>query len=168
MTQYPSYTGPDEPIAATGPVGPAPKSTALAVRLMQVLAALSLVSLVVSLLSRDSLRTSIRQNQPTLNQDRLNTAVNVGTAFAVVLGIVFIVLYLLLANQVAKGKNWARIVTVVLAALSVLSTLSAIAQPSPAISKALAVLTALVNIALLVLLFRPDSRAFFAPSPTRG
>jgi len=162
MTQYPSYTGPDEPVAATGPVGPAPKSTALAVRLMQVLAALSLVSLVVSLLSRDSLRTSIRQNQPTLNQDRLNTAVNVGIAFAVVLGIVFIVLYLLLANQVAKGKNWARIVTVVLAALSVLSTLSAIAQPGPAISKALAVLTALVNVALLVLLFRPDSRAFFA------
>lgn len=34
----------------------------------------------------------------------------------------FLVLYVLLAMQVAKGKQWARIVTLVLAALGVLLT----------------------------------------------
>ncbi len=162
MTQYPSYTGSEEPLAATGPVGPAPKSTDLAAKLMLVLAALSLIGLVVSLLSRDQLEDSIRQGTPSLTASELDTAVTVGITFAVVLGIVFTILYVLLASQVRKGKNWARTVTIILAALSVLSTLSALVQDGPASSKALSVLSALINIALIVLLLRPDSKAFFA------
>jgi hypothetical protein len=44
-------------------------------------------------------------------------AVAIGVAF----GVIFIVLYVLLALQVQKGKNWARIITWILAAFGVLT-----------------------------------------------
>lgn len=163
MTQsYPSYTGPEEPLAG-GPTGPAPQSTALAVRLMYLLAALSVVGLVVTLATRSSLESAIRTRSPNLSAGQVHTALDVGIAFAVVVGVVFLVLYTLLARQVGRGRNWARVVTVVLAALSVLSTLSALVQPGATASKALSVVSLLVNLALVYLLaVRADSRAYFA------
>lgn len=161
--QYPSYSGADDTLGAPGPVGAAPRSTALAVRLMYVQVALSVIGLIVTLLSRDSLRSSITSRNTTLSPSALDTTVTATLVFLVVVNIVFVVLYLLLSRQVARGKNWARVVTVVLAALSVLSGLSALAQSGVAGSRILSVVGALVAIGLIFLLmFRPDSKAFFA------
>ena len=161
--QYPSYSGPDESLGAPAPVGPAPKSTALAVRLMYVQAALSVIGLVVTLVSQGSLRSSITARNTTLSSSDLDTAVTVALVLAVVVNLAFVVLYLLLSRQVAKGRNWARIVTVVLAAFSVLGGLSALAQSGVGLSRVLSVIGGIVGVALIVLLmFRPDSKAFFA------
>jgi len=161
--QYPSYSGPDESLGAPAPAGSAPRSTALAVRLMYLQVALSVVGLIVTLVSRDSLRSSISSRNTTLSQSGLDTAVTAGIIVAVVVNLAFIVLYLLLSRQVARGRNWARIVTVVLAAFSLLGGLTALAQSGVAVSRVLSVLSALIAVGLIVLLmFRPDSKAFFA------
>lgn len=161
--QYPSYSGPDESLGAPAPVGPAPRSTALAIRLMYVQVALSLLGLVITLLFRDDLKTSLRNASPSSSQATLDTLLTTTIVIAVVVNLVFIVLYLLLSRQVAKGKNWARIITVVLAALSVLGALSALGQDGVGLSRVLSVIGGIVGVALIVLLmFRPDSKAFFA------
>lgn len=161
--QYPSYSGPDESLGAPGPVGPAPRSTALAVRLMYVQVALSVIGLIITLTSQDSLRASIRVRNTTASASQLDSLVTIGLIVGVVINIVFVVLYLLLSRQVGRGRNWARVVTVVLAAFSVLGGLSALAQSGVALSRVLSVLGALVAVGLIVLLvLRPDSKAFFA------
>jgi hypothetical protein len=71
------------------------------------------------------------------------------------------VLYILLALQVGKGKNWARIVTWVLASLGVLSGLAALAQPEPALSRILSIIGLLVDIAIIVLLAQRPSNEYF-------
>lgn len=129
---------------------------------MVVLAALSLIGLIVSLLNRDALASSFRTSSRNLSPSGVDNAVNAAIAVSVVLGIIFIVLYLLLARQLSRGKNWARVVTLVLAALSLLSTLSALVQTRTGSGKVLSVISALVNVALIVLLLRPDSKAYFA------
>jgi len=147
--QYPSYSAPDESLGAPAPVGAAPKSTALAVKLMYAQAALAVIGLIITLAFRNDLRSSLRTASPNLAPSGLDNALTAATIIAVVVNVAFVILYLLLARQVAKGRNWARIVTVVLAALSVLGALSALGQSGV--------------VALIVLLmFRPDSKAFFA------
>lgn len=164
MTQpYQPYSGSDEPVGRTGPVGPAPRSTALAVNLMFLQVALSVISILTALFDEGSFETGIRNSSPDLSQSDLDTRVTTARVTVVVVGVVLIVLYVLLALQVRKGKNWARIVTVVLAALSVLSALNALAGSAPLLSKLVSLVSGVIAVALIVLLmFRPDSKAFFA------
>ncbi len=113
---------PGEP--APGPVsaGPAPSSVVNAVRLMFVNVALGVLGLIVLFATKDTLKKDILKHHHSYSASKLDDTVNSAVAIGVVIGIIFIVLYVLLALQVGKGKNWARIVTWVLAGLGVLST----------------------------------------------
>src|SRR5690349_9647456 len=95
----------------------APSTVRNAVRVMFVLAALGLIGLIIVFANKDALRTAIRDANPGYDTTQLDNAVNVGVTIGAVIGVVLIVLYVLLALQVRKGKNWARIVTWVLAGL---------------------------------------------------
>lgn len=149
--------------APLGPVtrGPAPAPITAAVRAMLVRAALGLIALFLVFATKSSMRDQIAKRSPSLTKAQIDTAVTVGVAFVVILGTVFIVLYVVLALQVAKGKNWARITTFVLAGLGVLGTVLSLLQPAPVLSRLVSLITGVLDIAIIVLLARRPSGEYF-------
>jgi len=154
MTDQPYTGGPDAPTPAA--VDPAPVKTA--VTLMFARAALTILGFLVGLTQQDALRTAVRKANPNVDVD---AAVKTALTVTIVLGIIFVVLYILLALQVRKGRNWARIVTWVVAGLGVLGGLASLAGTGTAIGKVLAVVVLVLDIAIIALLARPAASAYF-------
>ena len=97
------YGAPMQPAgygAPPPPVGPAPSSVVNATRLMFVSAALGVIGLIVLLASKNSLRDQVAKKNPEYDAHKLDTVVNAAVAVGIVLGVIFIVLYVLLALQV--------------------------------------------------------------------
>lgn len=148
------------------PVGPkdprtAPPTVRRAVVIMFVLAALSLLGLIIVVADKSALRKAIEDANTSYDSQQINDAVNAAVTIAVVIGLILIVLYLLLALQVRKGKNWARIVTWVFAGLGVLGSLSTLAQPQAALSKVIAAVQLVLDVVLIVLLAMRASNEYF-------
>jgi hypothetical protein len=170
-----SHGSPD-PWADPGTIGPAPggplppedhaasppPSVRLAVRLMWVGAAISLIGIVVMFLLRDELRDQIEEAEPTLTADQVDTSVAVGLTVMGLVGVVIVALWIWMATANGQGKAWARTVATVLGVLNVLFTLLSFVggQFTP-----LGALLNLLNIALavviLVMLYRPDANRFY-------
>lgn len=151
------WRGPQE----QGPrTAPAPVLTA--VRLMFARAALSLLGLLALLATKSTLKEQILKSKPTVSGSQIDTLLSAAIGIGVVVGLVFIVLYVLLALQVRKGKNWARIVTWVLAGLGVLSALTSLAQPEPLLTRILSLIGAVIDVAVIVLLAQRPSSAYFS------
>ena len=150
------------PAPQPGPVsrGEAPSSVINAVRLMYVSAALGILGMILLFVTKDELKKSIQENDAKLSGTELDNAVNGVLAIAVVLAIIFTVLWLVLANFVQKGKNWARIVTWILAAIGVLSVLGSFGQPP--LNVVLAIIGGVINIAIIVLLALKPSSEYFS------
>ena len=105
-----------------------PSSLLTAVRLMYVGAALSAIFLILGLTQADSLRDQIADNQPELTADELDVAVAVGTAFAVIIGLISVGLWIWMAVMNRKGRSWARVVATVLGGLNIVFTLIGLTQ----------------------------------------
>jgi hypothetical protein len=93
-------------------------------------------------------------------------AIAVGSAIgaAVVGGLIaiaFAVLTIVFARKMRNGRNWARIVLLVFAALHVLGLLGLIAGTTPILSALLSVLVAVAAAVAAVLSFLPESSAWF-------
>lgn len=156
----PQYSGGyGEPAAAAGP---APKEVIRATLLMFAQAALGLIGLIISFADSGGVKDSIRKGDPSLTADKVDSAYTVGLVFALIIGLVFAALYVLLALQMRKGKNWARIVTLVIAGLSILFGLLGLGASAPAISRVISVVGLLLNIAIFVLLMLRPAREYFA------
>lgn len=154
MTYQPYSGGDDAPAPMTSDPGP----VRTAVNLMFVRAALTVVGFLLGLTQQDALRTALRKSNPNVDVD---AAVRTGIIIGTVVGIILVVLYILLALQVRKGKNWARIVTWVLAGLAVVAGLAGLAGTAITLSKLVAVVTLILDIAIIVLLARPAASAYF-------
>ncbi len=154
MTDQPHTGGPEALTPAA--VDPAPVKTA--VNLMFARAAFTILGFLVSLTQQDALRTAVHKASPNVDVD---AAVTTALTVSIVLGVIFVVLYILLALQVRKGRNWARIVTWVVAGLAVLGGLASLAGTGTAIGKVLAVVVLVLDIAIIVLLARPAASVYF-------
>lgn len=162
----PRYTPmPGEP--PHGPIlrGAAPPPVLNAVRLMFVSAALGVLGLIVLLATKDTLKEEILKHNRDFSAHKLDDAVNLAVAVGIVVGLIFIVLYVLIALQVRNGKNWARIVTWILAGLGVLSALTSLTQPEPALSRALTLVGGVIDLAIIVLLAQRPSNQYFRSAP---
>lgn len=158
---------PDPWGAAPPPVPQAaerPASVERAYLLMLVRAGLSAISILVSVITVSDLRQQLRNAGYGDFSDVARTAIT----FAVVIGAVFIVLYVLLALQVRKGKNWARITTFVIAGLGVLGALTSAAGHATGPSQAISIITGLVDLAIIVLLASRTSTPWFRRSSPYG
>lgn len=147
--------------APAGPVNP-PKEVMRAVQLMFARVALGVLSTILAFASADSIKDSIRENDPNLTASEVDSAFAVAIGITIFFGLVFAALYVLLAIQVRKGKNWARIVTWVLAGLGVLGGLLALLGDGTGLEKGLGLIVLLVDIAIIVLLAMKPSNEFFA------
>jgi len=143
------------------PVGPAPMPVTRAVQLMFVGAALSVIGLIVTLASTDAIRDQVREDNP--NAADVDAIVNTTIAFSVIVGVISTALWIWLALMVRKGKNWARIVTWVLAGIGVLFTVLGLLNPVNGLNLTLTIIGGLLDLAIIVLLATRQSNEFFKP-----
>jgi hypothetical protein len=153
---YPSSGKPVEPER------PAPPQSVLnAVKLMYVGAAISTVSLVISLLDIGGTKAAIRRARPTLSTAQVNQLDTFIITLAIVSGVVGVALWLWMARANSQGRNWARILSTVLFGLATLDLYGVVAQPKTLLGLIFPVLTWLVGLGAVIFLWRKESTEFF-------
>jgi len=158
MTNYPQYpagSGPEPPMNQ-GPTGPRPASVDMAVKLIWVAVALTVVSTLLSFLYLDDAVASAVESDTTgtLTEDGARTAVIVVTVLALAIGVG---LYAMLAFFIGKGKNWARIVYTVLAVIFLVLGILGLGGDQPAVSMLLGVVQIAITVATLFFLWKRES-----------
>jgi hypothetical protein len=146
---------------------PAPPSVANAVKLMYAGAAVSTVSLIVSLADISGTKSAIRKARPNLTAAQVSQLNTFIISLAVVSGLIGIGLWLWMAWANNQGKNWARILSTVLFCLATLDLVGVFSEPKTVFGLLFPVLTWLVGVGAVFLLWRPDSSAFFKPQGLR-
>ena len=158
VQRYPSS---DKPLEEERP--PAPQPVQNAVKLMYVGAAVSTVSLIVSLASIGGTKDAIKKARPSLTATQVNQLNTFIIALAVVSGVIGVGLWLWMARANGQGKNWARILSTVLFGLATLDLFGVLSQPKTLLGLVFPVLIWLVGLGAVVLLWRGESTEFFKP-----
>ncbi len=130
-------------------------------------AAVSTVSLIISLADIGGSKAAIRKARPSLSAAQVNQLNTFIITLAIVSGLVGIGLWLWMARANGRGKNWARIVSTVLFCLATLDLIGVFSEPKTALSLIFPILTWLVGLGAICLLWRPESTAFFKPQGLR-
>ena len=158
---YQPYPSTGKPVEPERP--PAPPSVLNAVKLMYAGAAVSTVSLVISLVNISGTKAAIRKARPTLSAAQVNQLNTFIITLAIVSGIIGVGLWLWMAKANGQGRNWARILSSVLFGLATLDMFGVLSQPKTLLGLVFPVLTWLIGLGAVILLWRPDSSAFFKP-----
>jgi hypothetical protein len=153
--------GGEMPPESGRPAPPRPVRTA--VLLMYVGAALTAISLIVTVATLHTIETAIQNNSTYTAQQAHQLAVAAVVEYVVTLG-----LWLLMAWANRAGQNWARIVATVLFGLNTLGLLLNVFRGSASISVLFAVLVWLVGLGAVVLLWRKESSQYFAARRIRS
>jgi hypothetical protein len=162
VQRYPSSGNPVEPERL-----PAPPPVMNAVKLMYVGAAVSTVSLIISLADIGGLKTAIKKAKPSWTSAQVNQYDRFLIIVSIVSGVIGIALWLWMARANNQGRNWARILSTVLFCLATLDLIGVFSQPKTLIGLVFPVLTWLVGLGAVFLLWRPESTAFFKPQEFR-
>ena len=171
--EYPKYPGegsseggPPQPSGPAQPVGGQPSSIAKAVKLMQLGAVLSLVSVVVSLLTLDTLKNTLadamRESDPGVSQSSIDAAYSVGVVSGVLGGVVAAGLWLWMAWKNGQGRSWARVLSTVFGALNLLFTAVGFLSPGmTTVSLAFGLVNVVLAAVILVLMWQKSSTAYY-------
>lgn len=149
-----------------GLVGP-PSSLLAAVKLMYVGAGLQALALVFSFAARVELREQIAEEQPELTADQVERAMNIQLLSVAIVDILAIAMWIWMAQTNQRGLEWARIVATVLAPLNIAFTFFSLSQAA-GVAIIIRFLTIALSAAILFLLYRPDSTAFYKAITTRS
>ena len=158
---YQPYPSTGKPVEPERP--PAPPSVLNAVKLMYAGAAVSTVSLVISLVDISGTKAAIRKAKPNLTIAQVNQLNTFIITLAVVSGVIGVGLWLWMAKANGQGRNWARILSSVLFLLATLDLFGVFSQPKTLLGLVFPVLTWLVGAGAVFFLWRPESTAFFKP-----
>jgi hypothetical protein len=121
-------------------------------------AAIVLIGGLFALGLKQSILDSLRNNNTTgLTESQLQAAANLGVGVALVISVIIAGLYLLFAFKLKAGRNWARIVLTVIAAIDLLSLVSIARQGGSPVSY----IGALAAVVGCVLSYLPNSSAYF-------
>lgn len=135
----------------------APPSVLTAVKLIWVNVALSVLSTIIGFILIDDIVDAATEDVANADADAARTAAIVGLVIGLIIGVAIAAL---LATFINKGANWARIVYTVLAALGIIFGLLGIAN-QPALLLVVSLISLVISIAVVFLLFRPESNAYF-------
>jgi hypothetical protein len=141
----------------------APPTIVKAVKLMYAGAAVSTVSLIVSLVSIGGTKAEIRRSRPNLTVAQVNQLNTFIIALALLSGIVGIALWLWMARANSQGKSWARIVSTVLFCLATVDLVGVVGEPKTLLGLIFPVLTWLLGLGAVFLIWRGQSSAFYKP-----
>ncbi|PRY43418.1 hypothetical protein [Umezawaea tangerina] len=135
-------------------------------------AVLGTVRFLLQLTDSDVLIDELRRQQPNLGQDEIDAALNASVTFSLLAGIVLVLVYTSLANRMARGRNWARIVLAVLGGAGVLFGLTRLVAVGTGLAAAfgfavdprdlvLGLVTMSLDCAAIVLMFLPSAAGHF-------
>jgi hypothetical protein len=158
---YQPYPSTGKPVEPERPA--APPSVVNAVKLMYAGAAVSTVSLVISLVNISGTKAAIRKARPTLTAAQVNQLNTFIITLAIVSGVIGVALWLWMAKANGQGRNWARILSSVLFGLATLDMFGVLSQPKTLLGLVFPVLTWLIGLGAVILLWRRDSSEFFKP-----
>ena len=158
---YQPYPSTGKPVEPERPA--APPSVLNAVKLMYAGAAVSTVSLVISLVDISGTKAAIRKARPTLTAAQVNQLNTFIITLAIVSGVIGVALWLWMAKANGQGRNWARILSSVLFGLATLDMFGVLSQPKTLLGLVFPVLTWLIGLGAVILLWRRDSSEFFKP-----
>ena len=130
-----------------------------AVRLIRAGAAVTTVSLIISIISLAFIGRSAATLRLAGHSQPFWVAITVGIAG----GLVVLAMWLWMARANSQGRNWARILSTVLFGLATLELISVFNGAQTMLSLIFWVPTWLVGLAAVGLLWHPDSSAFFKP-----
>ncbi len=154
--RYPSSDKALEPDQAV-----TPKPVQNAVKLMYVGAAISTVSLILSLVFISTIKPALRKEFPKYTPTQIDSAFRAFLIVAILSAGIGIALWLWMARANGQGKNWARITSTVLFVIETLSVLQSFRGPKTVIDLVFPILTWIVGAAAIWFLWRPESSAFF-------
>ena len=157
MTNIPSYPS-GAPVPPDRPNAPPPVLNA--VKLMYAGAVLSALGLIFVLATKSRIKRDIINANPNSSLSSDNRAVNIVIVGAVIGGLIGIGLWIWMAAMNRRGHSWARITGTVFFGINTLGLIG-LTQHTTALSKIVTVLTWLVGLAAVILLWRPESSAFF-------
>lgn len=178
----PSYPGQQPPPAPYGayPTGPAggfqpppapsqPSSISLAVKLMWVGAALSLLSLIYSITTlgdlKDDIAIELVKSDPDVTQATIDVVYGVTITFAFLFGLVGALLWVWMAWKNGQGRAWARVVATVFGGLNLLGLLFTVgAGSADALTAVSSVASVVLAGVILFLLWRKESSQFYEAS----
>lgn len=146
--------------------GPAPQSILTAVKLMYAGAAISAISLVISLTDTGGLKSAIKKAKPAYDAAQVNHLYNQIIEAAIISAVIGILLWVAMAYTNGKGMPWARIVSSVLFAFNTIGLITFFRNPETGLSVVFEVLVWVVGLGAIVLLWRPESSAYFKPQPS--
>jgi len=158
---YQPYPSTGKPVEPERPA--APPSVVNAVKLMYAGAAVSTVSLVISLVDISGTKAAIRKARPTLTAAQVNQLNTFIITLAIVSGVIGVALWLWMAKANGQGRNWARILSSVLFGLATLDMFGVLSQPKTLLGLVFPVLTWLIGLGAVILIWRRDSSEFFKP-----
>jgi hypothetical protein len=142
--------------------GAPPKRVNIAFWLYIAAAALSLISLIISLTTVDASRSALEQQLErqgtTVDQATLDAAIGATITASVVFGLLYLAAYVLFAFFMRRGANWARIVLLVITALSLLDVLSGFGVGAVRV---------LLGVIATVLIFTGDAGPYFRGAKAR-
>ena len=133
---------------------------------MQLGAVLSLLSVIVSLLTLDTLKDTIgdamRETDPDVSQATIDAAYSVGIVSGMVGGVIAVGLWLWMAWKNGQGRSWARIVATVFGALNLVFTAVSFGSPGmTAMSLGFGVINLVLAAVIIVLLWQKPSSTFY-------
>ncbi len=147
---------------SVAPAGPRPRPVDLAVKLIWVGIALSILGAIITFATLDTIVDQALEDSGAsgVGADAARTGAVVGAVIGLLISVG---LYAVLAIFIGKRHNWARIVYTVLVALAiVLSVFGFLGTPQPLALMVLSLVQLLLSVAVLVLLWRPESNAWFS------
>lgn len=147
---------------AEGVADEQPKSIRLAVRLMYVGAAFSLVNILAAFIQSDEIRDGIRDSDSSLTESELDSAVTAVLTIAGIVGVIAIGLWIWMATTNGQGKAWARTTATVLGGLNVLFTLIGFVggQLTP-LAVGVSVISIGLAVSIIVLLYKSDASRYY-------
>jgi len=169
---FPGGAGPGgyQPYHDGGPWSPpqpvaAPSSVVSAIRLMYVGAAISLVGVILNILTRGSIRTRVRNTYPKLTHAQVTKVAHFDFIVIIVLGLLFVGLWIWMALMCRSGRNWARITGSVFFGFLTLFLIITLSGAGGGLGGGLALIPAVIlwltGLGAVILLWRKDASAFF-------
>jgi hypothetical protein len=144
---------------------PAPNSVQTAAKLMYAGAALSLIELIVGLATIGGVRRAIQKAYPHYTAAQIHRLEVADIAIAVIVGVIAIGLWLWMARASLAGHNYARITGTVFFGLNTLFLLVGLARPHVGLGLVFNVLVWLAGLGAVIMLWRPESGAYFNYRP---
>ena len=148
--------------------GPVPNTVRLAVALMFVGAAAALVGIVVTLTNMDHIRELFENTVPKMEPDKIDNATTFAIIQQIVLNVLRAAIWVVLALYVRQGRQWARIVSTLVALLGVGLILRGVGGTEELGANIAGWGQIVCGVLAVVLIWLPPSMAWFRPRQVVG